>query len=110
MEMKVDEVDGLTRIALVGKLDIKGAEEIDLKFTSIAGTRDKVAIDLSGVDYMASMGIRMLVTCGKSAARRGHKLAMYAAQEPVGKVITTSGLDQVVPLAADWNAAAALLA
>jgi anti-sigma B factor antagonist len=110
MEMNVEEVDGLTRIALVGKLDIKGAEAIDLKFTAIAGQRPKVAVDLSGVDYMASMGIRMLVTCGKAASRRGHKLAMYGAQEPVGKVITTSGLDQIVPLASDYQAVMVMLA
>jgi anti-anti-sigma factor len=110
MDMQVEEVDGLTRVALVGKLDIKGAEEIDLRFTAIATSRPRVAIDLTGVDYMASMGIRMLVLCGKAAALRGNKLALVGACQPVGKVIVTSGLDQIIPLASDWQAALSLTA
>lgn len=110
MDMVVEEQDGLTRIVLVGQLDIKGAQEVDLRFNAVASTRAKVAIDLTGVDYMASMGIRMLVMSGKASAQRGHKIALFGACEPVGKVITTSGLDQIIPLADDWAAAVTILA
>jgi anti-anti-sigma factor len=110
MDMNVEEIDGVTRITLAGKLDVKGAEAIDLRFTAIAGVRPKVAVDLSAVDFMASMGIRMLVMAGKAAARRSNKLAVFGASEPVAKVITTSGLDQIVLMASDWGTARTILA
>ena len=110
MEMTVQEEDGVTRIVLVGKLDIKGAAAVDLRFNAIAGGRPKAAIDLTGVDYMASMGIRLLVMSGKTATQRGNKIVLFGANEPVGKVITTSGLDQIIPMAEDWTAACAILA
>jgi anti-sigma B factor antagonist len=110
MDMSVLDEDGLTRIVLVGKLDLKGAEEIDLRFGAVAGKRPKVAIDLTGVDYMASMGVRLLVMCGKTSAQRGNKVALFGASEPVSKVISTSGLDQIIPVAKDWPSARALLA
>ena len=109
MYMAVQEDAGLTRIVLVGKLDMKGAEQIDLKFTAVAGVRPRVAVDMEGVDYIASMGIRTLVMCGKAAAQRGNKLVIFGCSESVAKVITTSGLDQSIPVASDWQAARALL-
>jgi anti-sigma B factor antagonist len=110
MDMSVEDEEGLTRIVLVGKLDLKGADEIDLRFSAIAGKRPRVAVDLSGVDYMASMGVRILVMSGKVSAQRGNKIVLFGACEPVGKVISTSGLDQIIPVAEDWASARTLLA
>ena len=58
MELSVVEEEGVTIVRLEGRMDIKGAEKIDMKFAGIAGVRAKVAADLSGVDYIASIGIR----------------------------------------------------
>ncbi len=110
MDMTVDEVDGITRITLVGMLDAKGASVVEVRFSAVAASHPKVAVDLSGVGYLASIGIRMLVMAGKAAAGRGGKLALFGASEPVAKVIGASGLDLIVPLASDWNAACGLVA
>lgn len=110
MDMTIQDEDGVTRIVLVGKLDIKGAAEIDLRFQATAGVRPKVAVDLTGVDFLASMGIRHFVSSGKVAAQRGNKMVLFGANEPVHKVITTCGLDHIVPVVADWTEAQAKLA
>lgn len=46
---------------------------------------------------------------GKVSALRGNKIVLFGACEPVAKVITTSGLDQIIPLAEDWDSACARL-
>jgi len=109
MELSVVEEEGVTIVRLEGRMDIKGAEKIDMKFAGIAGVRAKVAVDLSGVDYIASIGIRSFVMAGKSAAQKGNKLVLFGAPELVQKVLTTSGADQIVTLVADWEAAKAAL-
>jgi anti-sigma B factor antagonist len=109
MDMAIQDQDGVTRIVLVGKLDIMGAEQIDLKFSAIASARPRVGIDLTGVDYIASMGIRTLVMSGRAAALRGNKIVIFGACDTVRKVITTSGLDEIIPLAEDWDEARAVL-
>ncbi len=109
MEMVVQEQDGITRVNLAGKLDAKGADSIDTRFIATTKDRDKVAVDLSGVDYIASIGIRILVMAGKTMARRGGKIVLVGAHEAVAKVITTAGLDEIVPLVADWTAVRAAL-
>jgi len=110
MDMTVDEVDGITRIALAGMLDAKGASAVEVRFAAVTASHKQVVVDITGVEYLASIGIRMLVMAGKAAAGRGGKLALCGASEPVAKVIGASGLDLIVPLAADWNAARELVA
>lgn len=110
MQMEVQDVADVTRIILEGKLDFKGVDQIETRFTAIASSRAKVAVDLSAVDYIASLGIRILVMSGKAANNRGHRIVLFGAQESVSKVITTCGLDEIVPLVPDFDAACAALA
>ena len=109
MNMTVEELNGISRIALVGKLDAQGAEAVELQFTAITGHRDRVAIDLGAVEYIASMGIRILVMAGKTMARRGGKLVLFGASEAVAKVLTASGLTEIMPLVGAWDAAVAAI-
>ena len=109
MEMTLEEVSGITRVGLAGKMDARGAESIDLKFTASVSKRDKVAIDLSAVDYIASIGIRIFVMAAKAAARRHQKLVIFGANECVQKVIVTTGLSELVPVLNDWASAQAAL-
>ena len=110
MDMTVEEQDGITKVNLAGKLDAKGADSIDTRFIVVTKDRNKVAVDLTGVDYIASIGIRILVMAGKAMARRGGKIVLVGASEPVAKVIQTAGLDDIVPLLADWSAVRASFA
>lgn len=110
MDMTVEQRDGITRLALAGKLDAKGVDAIEVRFGASTSNHDKVAVDLTEVDYLASMGIRLLVIAGKAAARRGGKLVLVGASDGVAKIITTAGLDEIVPLVADWSAVVAALA
>ena len=43
MELSVVEEEGVTIVRLEGRMDINGAEKIDMKFAGIAGVRAKVA-------------------------------------------------------------------
>ncbi|MGS0758120.1 STAS domain-containing protein, partial [Roseateles sp. GG27B] len=63
MQLEVIEIGGTTVcIRLEGRLDAAGADQIGLRFT--AGTASKgrnTMIDLAGVPFIASMGIRLLI-------------------------------------------------
>lgn len=107
MNMTVDDTNGITRIILDGQLDIKGAQAIEVQFTAIATHHDRVIVDLNTVDYIASMGIRLLVLAGKAIARRSGKLVMFGASDAVAKVLTTSGVTEIIPLLDSWDAAVA---
>src|SRR5271168_5286377 len=75
MEMKTETINGdVAKIILTGRLDILGAQQIDLHFTAITGSQRKVIVDLEGVLFLASMGIRTLIMGAKSVKSKGGRM------------------------------------
>ena len=108
MEMDVEEIDGgVTNVVLRGRLDTAGAGVIDLKFNVIAGAKRAVIVDLSKVDFMASLGIRLLVIGAKTITRKGGKLVVLSPDENVYAVLKTAGIEQLMPIMFDRSAAIA---
>lgn len=61
MEMKIELLaDGITKVNLEGRLDILGAQQIDLHFNVVVASHRKVIVDLEQVPFLASMGILVL--------------------------------------------------
>jgi len=110
--MKIDilnEDNGITRVVLAGRMDIEGATATDMQFSIIAGSKKKVIVDLTSVDFMASLGMRTLIVSAKSIASKGGKMVLLGPQPGVEKVLKSSGVDTVIPIAADLATAAGLV-
>jgi anti-sigma B factor antagonist len=97
------------KVTLVGKLDIAGAETIDLPLATIAGTRTSIVIDMMGVDFIASIGIRHLVMAAKAVARGSGKLVLLDPTPMVTDVLVTAGLDDFLPIVRSEDEARAML-
>jgi anti-anti-sigma factor len=97
----------VTKVALVGRLDIQGAAMIDLKLSIIAGTHKYVILDMSAVPFVASMGIRSLVMCAKTIKSKGGRVVLLQPTEDVQNVLTVSGIDTIIPIVHDLDAAVA---
>jgi anti-anti-sigma factor len=99
-----------TKITLVGKLDIAGAETVDLPLATAAGTRRNLVIDMVGVDFIASIGIRHLVMAAKAVARGAGKLVLLDPSPLVTDVLITAGLGDFLPIVRSEDEARAVLA
>ncbi len=107
--MKLEIADlpsGIKQITLTGRLDIEGANKIDDKF-AFAVTTEKVPVlvDLSSVEFIASIGMRLLVMNAKSLKNRGSKLVLYKPQPLVSEALTTAGIDLLIPVHEDFASA-----
>jgi anti-sigma B factor antagonist len=100
MIINYSEVEnGISLIKLSGKLDIIGTGEIETKFTGYcAGEKARVIVDLSEVDFLASIGIRLLVLTAKSIAGRGGKMALLNPIPEVQQVLEITGIPAIIPL------------
>jgi len=50
--------DGIKKITLQGRMDIDGTQKIDMKFTAVTASESaNVIVDLSGVEFISSIGI-----------------------------------------------------
>lgn len=98
--------DQVLKINLEGRLDIEGTQEIDMTFTALTATKKAgILVDMTKVDFLASLGMRTLVSCAKAVAKRGGKMVLFRPQPLVLGVLETSGLDSVIPVYEDLAAA-----
>jgi anti-anti-sigma factor len=99
MELRIELLIGkITRAIPVGRWDIKGAADIDLRLSALAGSGRPVIIDLAEVSYLSSMGIRLIVMSAKATRLNGGKLALLSPAGNVGEVLTTAGIDTLIPI------------
>ena len=106
--IEVEELPGgLTRLVLTGRIDFAGAQAIEAPMRALAAQRRAVVVDISGVEFMASMGLRILITFGKIVQAKGGRVALLAPRRNVADVIRVSGVDELIPVYADEGEAMA---
>jgi anti-sigma B factor antagonist len=113
MELQYSELDHkISMVKLIGKLDIVGVNEIETRFAGYcAGDGVCMLVDLSEVDFLASIGIRLLTLNGKSVASRGGKMALFNPLPEVEHVLDVTGIPAIIPIYSDLEyAKTALLA
>ena len=106
--MKIDVVElenGITKLVLSGRMDIRGATAADMTFSVTAGSRKKVVVDLSDVTFMASLGLRTLMVSAKAMASKGGRMVLLNPQPNVQKVIETTGVPTLIPVVRDMQSA-----
>jgi anti-sigma B factor antagonist len=101
--MSVDERDGRVYVTLRGELDIATAPELERFVNERLDAGDEVVVDLRGLDFMDSSGIRVLVAGHTRAGRSGTRLVVVRAAggSAVAKIIEVSGLDGELHLVDD---------
>ena len=110
MQISSEEMaGGITRVVLDGRMDIAGAAVVDLKMNLIAGSAKKLLVDLEKVAFLGSMGLRSIVTPARAVKSRGGKVVLFAPNEMVESVLKTSGIDTLLPVCHDLEAAIAVL-
>jgi anti-sigma B factor antagonist len=100
LELNIIERDeDVTFLELVGSLDLDGVFEIQTRFHALAGGQGRPAIvDMSKVDYVASLGMRMLVSSARTLDKAGVKMVLLNPQPLVEEAMTQIGIENVSPI------------
>jgi anti-anti-sigma factor len=102
---------GVLKVRLAGRMDIAGVDAIAVPLAALAATNDRrVIVDLSGVDFLASIGIRAILQNARAHKMRGGGMVLLAPRPLVDEVLRTAGVANVVPIVSDLEAARAALA
>ncbi len=106
MRLDIEEIaPGVTLARLIGRLDIPGAQAIDLKFNVMVGSKRAIILDLSALDYVASMGLRTLIMGARTVASKKGKMVLLNPNPDVSGVLTSSGVDSLVTIITDQDEA-----
>ena len=109
MEMELSDLgNDVVKVMLSGRLDTAGVGRIETRFTAaLVPLGRNVIVDLSRVEYIASMGIRMFLQVARSLKQNQAKLALYAPQQLVNNVFEAAHLRYVMLICADAEEASA---
>lgn len=106
----IDSNKEFSHIALSGKLDVEGADQIETQFQSLTSEAGRSAIvDLEQVTYLASLGIRLLFSTAKALAAEGKKIIVVNPKPMVEETLLTSGTVNFIPIARGLEEAVTLL-
>lgn len=108
MEFRLDKRDHATSVAIVGSIDALTADEVSdyLHGRVDAGDTCLVA-DLSEVDYISSVGLRVFLRVVKTVRRQQGDFRLAGARPPVKRMLDMSGFTSILKFFDDANAALA---
>lgn len=102
LALKTDTHDGWTILVVEGELDLHTSPQLQRALWDMIdqGTTH-VAVDLSGVPFMDSSSLGVIVGGLKRAREQGGDLALMSLQPSPAKVIALTGLDGVFRIVED---------
>src|SRR5262249_8622894 len=111
MELKEIRVDDqITHLALIGTLDVQGMRVVDIKFHgNTAARRTPTLVDLSELEFIASLGMGMFFTCAQALRRHGVKLVLLNPRPMVEEALNAVRMGKAAPIAHDLDEALAIL-
>ncbi|MYV70250.1 anti-sigma factor antagonist [Streptomyces sp. SID2131] len=90
-------VDGVHVVTLQGEIDHTGKDVLrDALLQHEAGAPPRVVADMSGVSFMDSSGINVLIFAHQHLSDAQGWLRIAAAQEAVQRVLSLIGVDTVI--------------
>ena len=102
----INEDPDYTHVALSGRVEINTIGDWDQKFTELLTERQKPAIvDLSGVDYMSSIGLRMLVAAAKPLSENNAGMILLNPRPNIEEVLRTAAFHRIMPIEHDFGKA-----
>ena len=101
-----DLTGGIAVIQLVGRLNMASAARLREAVTSIVDSgRTRVAIDMSGVDFLDSSGLGAIISALKTARQAGGDLRIAAPTGQAQLVLQLTNLDRVLQAYGDADTA-----
>lgn len=83
-------------VALQGELDLLATTELEPELDRLADEPgvDLVALDLRGLDFLDSSGLRLVVVAERRLRESGRRLVLVPGPQPVQRVFELTGMSE----------------
>ena len=99
MEIQNRVESGVTIVAIEGRLDAASAPVAEAEINkALEGDQDRLLFDLSGLEYLSSGGLRVILGAAKEIRRREGKVALAALKPYVYEIFEVSGFTAMIPI------------
>ncbi len=120
MEFSSRQFADVTVAAPVGRIDHAGAAVLEAALKPLLGLsaagKNALVLDFAGVEYISSVGLRVLMIAAKEMKGHGARIVVAGSQPVVAEIFKISRFDRVLELApsarkaVEWLSQAALAA
>ena len=95
--------NGWTVWSVNGRIDMVTAEKAYATGEDIVNRNEKTVLDMSGMDYLSSAGLRVLLRLNKLAKKSGKEITLCGPSGIVKSVLEDSGMDALFTIYASLN-------
>jgi anti-sigma B factor antagonist len=95
----VSERDGWTVVEVTGDLDLATAPALRQEVIALVGDgRRRIVLDLTGTEFLDSLGLGLVVAIAKRVRVNGGELAIVCPEPRLQRVFRIVDLDRILPL------------
>ena len=106
--MNTETIGDLLVITLPARMDAAGISKIEGDFgAAVKNHGGKVLVDMSGVEFVASLALRLLLTHLKESKQQGGDLRLSGLQPQIAEVFRKSRFDSLFTIYPDRETAVA---
>ncbi len=99
MEVRTTREEGALIAEVDGRIDGVTAREFeDTMKSAISAERAAVIIDLEGVSYISSAGLRAFLLIAKNLGKRDVKFSLCSLAEPIQEVFDIAGFNRIIKI------------
>jgi anti-anti-sigma factor len=99
LSLQTDNTRAISVMRINGRVDSETAPELDDALAKLLqDNRNKIVLDLQGVDYISSAGLRAIVKAYQAARKSGGDLRLASVSTPVEVVLRTVGMMQMLQM------------
>jgi anti-anti-sigma factor len=107
MDIVESRSGGAVTLAVTGRLDNATSPAFEERVLAHIGAGDtRLIIDLSGLDYISSIGLRVFMLAAKRLAPLGGRMVVCALTPPIKQVFEIAGFPRIFPITATLDEAA----
>jgi anti-anti-sigma factor len=96
LQLTVNQGEGAVVLELAGRMDAEGVREIQERFEAAVDGSVPVLIDLSGIGFMDSLGIALLVRLAKRLRIHAVPVAVIPGPGPVARLLGLARVDRIL--------------
>ncbi|MCE6990070.1 STAS domain-containing protein [Dyadobacter sp. CY323] len=91
MKVTITEQDEIAVVEVTGDIDSKTAPEFERNAKLATEKSQKIAIDLTNVEFMSSAGLRVLLMVFRNIKSQNGKVILVGVSEDIQDVMSTTG-------------------
>jgi anti-sigma B factor antagonist len=101
MEFSAQQIADVTLMRVFGRIDQKTVKDFENALSPFLeadtpAAETKIIMDLGGLDFLTSAGLRMLMIAAKTCGRQNRAIGVAALQPVVQEIFTISRFDLVL--------------